>query len=93
MHILILTDEGGRTAHLTTLSPASRNGMPVLQFSAHDIDSAFGPTDMIPDPEKPSGIVAAAKIVVNWAVKPGRTEEEIKAARLFLLQWPEGPQI
>jgi hypothetical protein len=35
----------------------------------------------------------AADVLLAWAVKPERIPEEREAARRFLAQWGEGPQI
>ena len=90
MNILVAKDISGGTAVLTTDSPASRYDMPVLQITADDIDGDFGPGDLINIGEM---VIPAAEIVHNWACKTGRTTAEISAARKFLSQWPEGPQI
>ena len=89
MEILITKDEKGGTCHLTTYSPQSHYGIPVLRIDGEDIDGDFGPADIIgtaPD------IIYAAEVVAGWAKETGRTTEEIEAARSFLRQWPEGPQ-
>ena len=93
--ILILEDTNGGTATLTTQSPQSHYGCPVLRIEDDDdrIDGDFGPADLIDFRSLGSGLVSAAEIVYGWAHRPGRTLEEIAAARLFLCQWPEGPQI
>jgi hypothetical protein len=92
MNILIMKDKDGGTAYLTTESPASHYGIPVLQITAEDVDGDFGPGELIGDLEA-GPLMYAADIVASWAKQPGRTEAELKAARMFLRQWPEGPQI
>jgi hypothetical protein len=37
--------------------------------------------------------VTAAYYVARWAHQPERTAYEIEAARAYLAQWPEGPQV
>lgn len=37
MNYLMLTDEAGGTAHLTTGSPASPKGIPVFRIAAADV--------------------------------------------------------
>ena len=88
--ILITKDEKGGTAILTTWSPQSHYGCPVLRIEAEDVDGDFGPADLIG--EVPN-LVSAASIVAGWAGSGNRTKEEIEAAGLFLSQWPGGPQI
>jgi len=91
--ILITKDGKGGTAILTTNSPVSHYGIPVLQITAEDVDGDFGPADLIGDLDHPERIITAANIVVGWAKTGKRTKEEIEAAGLFLSQWPDGPQI
>ena len=91
--ILIMVDEKGGTAILTTNSPMSRRGIPVLRVKTEDVDGDFGPADLIGEHKKPEMIRTAAGIVAEWFRTIEHTEEEIEAARLFLSQWPEGPQI
>ncbi len=93
MHILVTKDRSGRTVYLTTNSPASHYGLPVLQITSEDVAGDFGPSDMVGHLERPDTIVTAAGVVAGWAMQPERTSTEIKAARAFLSQWPEGPQI
>lgn len=85
--ILISTDKDGGTAILTTASPMSHYGIPVLRIEADDVDGDFGPADII------DGGMTAASVILGWANIPGRTDEELRAARLYLGQWPEGPQL
>ena len=85
--ILISTDNKGGRAYLTTSSPVSHYGIPILRIEAEDIDGDFGPSDII------DGTMTAADIIVGWAKRPGRTNDELIAARKFLGQWPEGPQL
>jgi len=93
MDILILKDEKGWTARLTTESPASHYGIPILQITADDVDGDFGPSDIIGTVDKPDELLTAAQIVYAWGTQRDRREEEREAARSFLRQWPEGPQI
>lgn len=90
MDLIVSEDMNGGTAILTTDSPASHYGMPVLQITAEDIDGDFGPGDLINLGEM---LMSAGEIVYTWAMELGRTHEEMQAARKFLSQWPEGPQI
>lgn len=89
MDYLILSDDNGGTARLTTDSSASSYGCPVLVFDAEDIRGEFGPADMLPT-DKP---LTGADLVATWAGEPERTEEELTAAGRYLRQWPDGPQI
>ena len=93
MRHLILTDENGGEAVLTTESPASSYGVPVLQITADDVDGDFGPADLIGDPDKGIPLMTAASIVAPWGSQPERTAAERQAARQFCAQWPEGPQV
>ena len=91
--ILIMVDEKGGTAILTTNSPMSRRGIPVLRVKAEDVDGDFGPADLIGERRRPEMIRTAAGIVAEWVRTINPTGKELEAARLFLSQWPEGPQI
>ncbi len=91
--ILITTDPDGGTAVLTTNSPCSHYGCPVLRIEAEDVDGDFGPADLIDFSGIGQGMAPAANIVAGWAMAPARTDEEREAARRFLCQWPEGPQL
>jgi len=71
------------TATLMTDSPASSYGQPVLRVEGRDL----GPADLMPAGE------FAADVVRAWALGAGRSAEEREAARRFLRQWPEGPQL
>ncbi len=86
MHILITKDKKGGTAYLTTESPASHYGIPVLQITADDIDGDFGPANLIGNLPN---VFPAADIIAAWLNTPGRSPEEIEAGKSFLAQWPE----
>lgn len=90
--IVIATDPEGGSAVLTTHSPMSHYGCPVLQITAEDVDGDFGPADLIHD-DAHERIYPAANVVAGWAMKPERSVLEVKAARMYLAQWPEGPQV
>ena len=90
MNYLITNDADGGTATLSTDSPMSSYGVPVLRISSADATGDFGPADAIRH-RQPR--VLAADIVAAWAHETDRTPDEIEAARLFLQQWPEGPQV
>ena len=69
---------------------ASRYGIPVLE-SERD---SYGPADYLSLGPVPQHFKrTAASVVHEWATMPGRTEPQIEAARMFLRQWPKGPQI
>ena len=89
---MIIEDENGGTASLTTDSCLSRYGIPILRVEAEDINGEYGPGDVL-NVDDTRGILTAAQIVAGWALNPERTKEEIKAAQAFLRQWPEGPQV
>lgn len=86
-HILISTDPNGGQAYLTTNSSQSHYGVPVLRVEADDVSGDFGPADII------HGTMTAADVIAGWAREPERTEEEVKIARQYLSQWPDGPQL
>lgn len=86
MDYILTQDEAGGTARLTTESPRSSYGIPVLRVDTEDLRGDFGPAERI-------GTGAAADVVAGWAREPDRTPEEIEAARAFLGSWPEGPQV
>ena len=89
--IVILIDEHGGTARLTTDSNQSPSGIPLLRIEAGDISGDFGPADEV---ERESGErFTMAEVVAGWARQEERTLEEVEAASLFLKQWPEGPQV
>jgi len=93
MRLLVTQDEAGGTAYLTNETCASRYGIPVLEITAADVDGDFGPADLIGDLDPPETLCRAADVVVGWASQPDRTDEEREAARRYLRQWPEGPQV
>ena len=88
--ITILTDKNGGTAVLTTASPASHYGIPVLRIEANDVDGDFGPGDLLGNLPN---VFPAANIVAAWGRAPERTDVEREVAALYLRQWPEGPQV
>ena len=88
MTFTVVTDEGAGRAVLTDEHAASSYGLPVLVIEAQDVSGVFGPADAIGGTS-----ITAARIVLGWARRPGRTPEERDAAALFLQQWPEGPQL
>ena len=93
MHVNIW-EQGRLAATLTTRSLASHYGVPVLRVkdpTYHDsID--LGPTEFAPcredDPPE-----TAAELLVHIHAKRPLTGEALDAARRFLSQWPEGPQL
>lgn len=83
MDITICEDKKGGTARLTTESPASYYGIPILRIEADDVNGDFGPADLLGDANH---VMLASQIVKGWAAQPGRTKAELEAARLFLHQ-------
>jgi hypothetical protein len=79
-------------AVLTTDSPLSHEGTPILRVEAEDIGGDFRAGDLV-DTDAQGNPIRAGFIVALWALKPERTRREIHAARRFLRQWPEGPQV
>ena len=90
MDITMIKNESGEKTSLTTESPASHYGMPVLRIEAEVVSGDFGPADLIGEPPK---AFTAAQGVAGWGSQPERTPEEQHAAKAFLGQWPDGPQI
>lgn len=60
---------------------------PALRDELGDGLRDYGPADALPSGD------TAAMLVVSWATRPHRTHEEREAARVFLSQWPDGPQL
>ena len=85
--LVVTVDALGGTAVLTTGSPQSHYGIPILRVEAEDVEGDFGPADEIAP-----GLTAGG-VVFGWAKRDGRSPEELDAARLFLMQWPAGPQV
>jgi hypothetical protein len=96
MKIILWPDNEDWEIFLTTDSPQSRHGLAVLrQISKKNPhpgpDWTFGPKDRwlrVKGEEQ-----TAADIVMTWAREKERTQLELEAARDFLRQWPEGPQL
>jgi hypothetical protein len=84
--ILVLKDKKGGTARLTTDSPMSHYGAPVLRIEAEDIDGDFGPSDLLGNLPN---IHTAGGVVMGWLSQTGRTRQEIEAGRKFLMQSPD----
>lgn len=76
MNIIIAKSELGYIC-LTTESPASSYGTPVLRVESLEVSGDFGPND-------PFGGVPAAQVVRKWMSGSGRTDEELEAGRKFL---------
>lgn len=93
--ILITKDKDGGMAYLTTASSQSHYGIPVLRIEgAQDIPDRgidYGPADIVA--ETGNHILTGASIVAGWAMDKKRTPREVEIARLYLSQWPDGPQI
>ena len=85
----VLLLDGEDLVFLTTRSPLSSYGVPVLRVEGRPgrPSGDFGPADLV------APGATAAKVVVEWAEMEARTEEELQAARVFLRQWPHGPQL
>ena len=73
MNHIIATDPDGGTAVLTTDSPASHYGVPVLRIGAADVEGDFGPADLIGDIDRPETLATAACIVAGWAMNAARS--------------------
>lgn len=88
---VVFTDREGRLSRLTNQTSRSQNGLPLLAVDAMGVTGVFGPGDSLGVP--PAGMMRAAEIVADWARQTGRSAPEREAAKLFLGQWPEGPQV
>ncbi len=86
--ILIMEDEKGGTAILTTGSSIATRVTPVLRVHARGVYGDFGPGDIIGNDCR----TTAAEVVAGWAKTGKHTKKELELVRLFLSQWPEGPQ-
>lgn len=101
MEIVIYENEvGGKNVTLTTDSPQSHYGIPVLRYENFACPD-FGPADMLPDfhPEFDGQLgidgVSAAEIVILFALREADklSGNKIKFIDSFLRQWPVGPQV
>lgn len=87
--------------YLTDEHPRSSYGIPVLSNNDDDGYRGYGPADVVvvPDPKAidffgdKARPLTAAEIVEMWAVANVTTDEEERKIRLFLGQWPAGPQL
>lgn len=88
--LVISVVNGSQCCWLTDESCASRYGLPVFEILGGGENRAFGPADVIAiGPHR----TTPAHLVVGWARLKGGTAEEFELARLFLSQWPAGPQL
>ena len=79
-------------ATLTTEHPASHYNTPVLLLSNGE---AYGPSEKT-YPEKFDSVFGdrrAAHSVFRFAEQRDLSDEELAFVRLYLSQWPEGPQV
>jgi hypothetical protein len=89
--LVVFKDLEGRSTRLSNQSSRSRNGLPLLCVDAMGVRCIAGPRDELGIP--PGGMMRAAELVLYWARQPNRSLIEQDVARLFLRQWPEGPQL
>lgn len=70
----------------------SASGAPVLRMEGvpNVSDGDYGPADTVLVGATPT---PAASFVYSWALDKFRTDHGIAAARTYLRQWPEGPQV
>ncbi|MGD0258964.1 MAG: hypothetical protein ABSD29_03975 [Verrucomicrobiota bacterium] len=87
----VIWNVGSLTVLLTTYSPRSRYGIPVLRVRHPKGDSDLGPTDLLPK-EGQSKSPAAVLLLAIHAAHP-LTGKALEGARQFLRQWPDGPQL
>jgi len=87
MNKIIYTGPTGVKAALTTDSPSSHYGIPVLRIEGEGWENLpdYGPADILP-----SGLSGAALVVQVAGDFDAKTRE---AAQNFCAQWPEGPQM
>lgn len=88
MEYRIAKDNETPTITLTTDSPQSHYGIPVLRYEMHDCKD-FGPMDIIPNfhnLELFDTPITAGSIIFTWADNRKRTRKERNAARLYLSQ-------
>ena len=94
MEYHIINDQaGGALVTLTTYSPASHYGIPVVRFEKLSDYPDCGPADLWPDSMGLLDGMTCAEEIFSWGRKECRTAAEVTAAKLFLSQWPEGPQL
>jgi hypothetical protein len=94
MDHLIYQDSELGSARLIGKPPAGSREVPVLHVERDGLCGDFGPADILADPWSGSpSAQRVAEIVYIWTICPERTETEREAARLFLWQWPDGPQL
>lgn len=90
IHFPVRLNRGGMRLVLSNQHSASRYGVPVLESERR----CYGPSDYLNlGPLPQHGARTAASVIYEWASTPGRTEPQLAAARMFLRQWPDGPQI
>lgn len=99
MDVKIYTGPGGVTASLTTDSPASHYGIPALRIEGPGVEQwpDLGPADVLPSKMPAAHLVVACALGqlpggVGGTIHP-MSAEVLEAARRFLAQWPEGPQL
>jgi hypothetical protein len=91
MTIAIKQSNSGPLVELTTDSPDSCYGLPVLRVdngSSHD----FGPRDWILTADYPHGVIAARVVAERASDWPENSPEWLECQR-FCRQWPTGPQV
>lgn len=99
MNAKIYTGPLGVQAILTTDSPASHYGVPVLRVEGKGVEDwpDFGPSDTLGSGFSAAALVAACATGVlpygvGGAIHP-MSPATREAARAFCRQWPNGPQI
>ena len=78
---------------LTTDHPASHYGIPAI---VADDGQAVGPADIVTGANAlllGGPMMTAAEMVIHDIQHHDWTPDEIKAARAWLHQWPDGPQL
>jgi hypothetical protein len=89
----LLWQHEGITITLTTESPGTHYGIPVLRVEGHPAGAAaLGPADLAPFVEGETPGTAAQLLMSVHKARP-LTGEALEGARQFLGQWQEGPQL
>lgn len=87
--------------YLTDEHPRSSYGMLVLCDDTDSTGHGYGPADLIYKPGQRevdyfgnlAVALTAADVVAKWAIENVTSEREEQQIRLFLGQWPTGPQL
>ena len=87
MNLLIYSPRDGENLSLTTESASSSYGIPVMRIESPELTGDFGPADLL------GPNLTAAKALVGLHHNIPLEGDALEAAKQFLSQWPDGPQI